>query len=57
MASVDRPFREIRGVYDADTITVYQAYGPQIAVPAAASGRFPSAFKRERMRCPVPSGQ
>jgi len=55
MVSVDRPFREIRGVYDADTITVYQAYGPQIAVPAAASGRFPGAFKRERMTWIKPS--
>ncbi|MEV4127585.1 DUF4291 domain-containing protein [Nocardia sp. NPDC049707] len=52
---MDRPFREIRGVYDADTITVYQAYGPQIAVPAAASGRFQAAFKRERMTWIKPS--
>jgi len=55
MVSVDRPFREIRGRYDADSITVYQAYGPQIAVPAAATGRFPSAFKRERMTWIKPS--
>ena len=31
------------------TITVYQAYGPQIGCAAGESGRFPAAFKRDRM--------
>lgn len=49
------PYREIRGRYDAGTITVYQAYGPQIARPALAAGRFVAPFKRERMTWIKPS--
>jgi len=49
------PLRQIRAAYDADTITVYQAYGPAIGLPAAADGRFGDAFKRDRMTWIKPS--
>ena len=41
--------RQIRVVHDRDTVTVYQAYSPEIAVPAAANGRFVPPFERKRM--------
>ncbi|GAB3932557.1 hypothetical protein GCM10027614_01960 [Micromonospora vulcania] len=47
--------RQIRGVYTAETITVYQAYPPHIALPALAGGRFVAPFKRERMTWIKPS--
>lgn len=50
-----RPFRQIRALYDANTVTVYQAYRAEIAVPAARDGRFPAAFKRARMTWIKPS--
>ncbi|WP_420718975.1 DUF4291 family protein [Streptomyces sp. NRRL S-646] len=31
------------------TITVYQAYAPEIGGPAVRKGRFPAAWKRDRM--------
>jgi Domain of unknown function (DUF4291) len=49
------PRRQIRASYDDSAITVYQAYSPSIAGPAAASGRFGGAFKRERMTWIKPS--
>ncbi|MEV6690689.1 DUF4291 domain-containing protein [Micromonospora sp. NPDC051196] len=49
------PARQIRARYSADTITVYQAYSPQIALPAVAAGRFVAPFKRERMTWIKPS--
>ncbi|MFF0721749.1 DUF4291 domain-containing protein [Micromonospora sp. NPDC003816] len=49
------PLRQIRARYSADTITVYQAYSPQIAEPAVAAGRFVAPFKRERMTWIKPS--
>jgi hypothetical protein len=50
-----RPLRQIRALYDESTITVYQAYSPSIALPAAAEGRFGAGFKRERMTWIKPS--
>lgn len=47
--------REIRAVYGDRTITVYQAYAPEIAEPALAAGRFVAPFKRERMTWIKPS--
>ncbi|MGI5239032.1 DUF4291 domain-containing protein [Dactylosporangium sp. CA-139066] len=47
--------REIRAVYSADTITVYQAYNASIALPAVAAGRFTAAFSRDRMTWIKPS--
>lgn len=49
------PRRQIRAAYDDESITVYQAYGPAIAVPAVKHGRFTEAFKRERMTWIKPS--
>ena len=36
-------------------MTVYQAYGPEIATPAVAAGRFVAPFKRDRMTWIKPS--
>lgn len=49
------PMRQIRARYSADTITVYQAYSPQIAEPALAAGRFVPPFARHRMTWIKPS--
>ncbi|MET8122612.1 DUF4291 domain-containing protein [Micromonospora sp. NPDC005291] len=49
------PARQIRARYSADTITVYQAYPPQIALPAVAAGRLVAPFKRDRMTWIKPS--
>src|SRR5215472_16890782 len=45
----------VRAAYTADTITVYQAYGPQIAEPAVAAGTFVPPFSRDRMTWIKPS--
>ncbi|MFI7679970.1 DUF4291 domain-containing protein [Actinophytocola sp. NPDC049390] len=47
--------RQIRASYTPDTITVYQAYPPEIARPSLAAGRFVPPFKRERMTWIKPS--
>ncbi|MET8306640.1 DUF4291 domain-containing protein [Micromonospora sp. NPDC005173] len=49
------PARQIRARYSADTVTVYQAYPPQVALPAVAAGRFVAPFKRDRMTWIKPS--
>ncbi|MFB9239989.1 DUF4291 domain-containing protein [Plantactinospora siamensis] len=49
------PARQVRARYSADTITVYQAYPPHIALPAVAAGRFVAPFKRDRMTWIKPS--
>jgi hypothetical protein len=49
------PARQIRARYSAESITVYQAYAPEIAEPAVASGRFVPPFKRDRMTWIKPS--
>ena len=49
------PFRQVRAEYDADTITVYQAYSPTIADAAVTAGAFVSPFRRERMTWIKPS--
>lgn len=49
------PARQVRAVFDARTITVYQAYSPAIAVPAIAAGRFVPPFKLDRMTWIKPS--
>jgi len=46
---------EIRASYDADTITVYQAYRPAIALAAVEHQKFVSPFKLERMTWIKPS--
>jgi Domain of unknown function (DUF4291) len=52
---VSVPVRQIRAKYSAETITVYQAYPPEIAEPAVAAGRFVPPFKRTRMTWIKPS--
>lgn len=47
--AMEQPQREIRAAYGDSTITVYQAYTPEIGLPAAQEGRFPAAWKRDRM--------
>ncbi|MEU5213945.1 DUF4291 domain-containing protein [Streptomyces sp. NPDC020742] len=49
------PVRRIRASFTERTVTVYQAYAPSLGVPAARDGRFPSAWKRERMTWIKPS--
>ncbi|KHD72439.1 DUF4291 domain-containing protein [Actinoplanes utahensis] len=46
---------QIRAVYDDRTVTVYQAYRPEIADPAVRAGRFVAPFKRDRMTWVKPS--
>ncbi len=50
------PHRQIRAVFDDETITVYQAYPAAIAVPAAADNSFVGTpFKLDRMTWIKPS--
>ncbi|WUT55049.1 DUF4291 domain-containing protein [Streptomyces canus] len=46
---MEEPQRRIRALHTASTITVYQAYAPEIGLPAARDGRFSAAWKRDRM--------
>ena len=47
--------RQIRAVFDDDTITVYQAYKKQIALAAVKHQKFVSPFKVDRMTWIKPS--
>jgi hypothetical protein len=47
--------RAIRALHDADSITVYQAYHPNIALAAVRHQTFVGAFKKERMTWIKPS--
>lgn len=47
--AMEEPQRGIRAVHSESTVTVYQAYAPEIGLPAAREGRFPAAWKRDRM--------
>jgi hypothetical protein len=47
--------KEIRAVYDEETITVYQAYRKEIAEAAVKNQKFVSPFKLERMTWIKPS--
>ncbi|MFI6347873.1 DUF4291 domain-containing protein [Streptomyces sp. NPDC050560] len=49
------PRHQIRAATTADTVTVYQAYSPQIGHPAARDGHFPAHWKRDRMTWIKPS--
>ena len=49
------PERQVRAMFDARTITVYQAYSPTIAEPVVAAGRFVPPFKPDRMTWIKPS--
>lgn len=48
-------YRAVRAKYTADTVTVYQAYSPEIALPALKAGRFVPPFKIGRMTWIKPS--
>ncbi|MFI1103877.1 DUF4291 domain-containing protein [Streptomyces melanogenes] len=52
---MEEPKYQIRAQYTASTITVYQAYRPEIGLPAAREGRFPAVWKRDRMTWIKPS--
>ncbi|MGW5060598.1 DUF4291 domain-containing protein [Streptomyces sp. NPDC004096] len=52
---MEEPQRGIRALHTASTITVYQAYSPEIGMPAVRQGRFPAAWKRDRMTWIKPS--
>ncbi|GAA2412866.1 DUF4291 domain-containing protein [Actinomadura vinacea] len=47
--------RLIRAEFDRDSITVYQAYRPEIGGPAVRQGRFVPPFSRNRMTWIKPS--
>ncbi|MFD4372563.1 DUF4291 domain-containing protein [Streptomyces sp. NPDC058486] len=53
--STTEPARRIRALHTATTVTVYQAYPPEIGLPAARDGRFPKLWKRDRMTWVKPS--
>ncbi|MCD0442343.1 DUF4291 domain-containing protein [Glycomyces sp. A-F 0318] len=55
METPQTPMRQIRARFDADTITVYQAYDPAVAEPALAAQTFVPPFKRGRMTWIKPS--
>ncbi|MFE7591693.1 DUF4291 domain-containing protein [Kitasatospora sp. NPDC057512] len=46
---------QIRALHTDSTVTVYQAYAPEVGLPAARDGRFPAAWKRDRMTWIKPS--
>ncbi|KAL4891212.1 hypothetical protein BDV59DRAFT_182755 [Aspergillus ambiguus] len=48
-------FRVIRAKYSPTTITVYQAYSPEIASAAVKAQKFVSPFRRQRMTWIKPS--
>jgi hypothetical protein len=50
----DEP-RLIRAAYSAHTITIYQAYRPEVADPAVRAGTFVPPFSRDRMTWIKPS--
>ncbi|WP_435604536.1 DUF4291 domain-containing protein [Streptomyces sp. bgisy130] len=54
-ATPAEPQRRIRARYTDTTVTIYQAYSPALGLPAARDGRFPVAWKRERMTWIKPS--
>ncbi|MFI5687002.1 DUF4291 domain-containing protein [Streptomyces sp. NPDC051636] len=55
VAQEPEPRFRIRARHTESTLTVYQAYRPEIGRPAARHGRFPSSWKRGRMTWIKPS--
>ncbi|MFD7642209.1 DUF4291 domain-containing protein [Kitasatospora sp. NPDC059795] len=49
------PKKQIRARYDDGTVTVYQAFRPEIADAAVADGRWPDTFRHDRMTWIKPS--
>ncbi|MFF9068098.1 DUF4291 domain-containing protein [Streptomyces sp. NPDC014891] len=54
-SATDEPMHRVRALHTDRTVTVYQAYPPSIGLPAAREGRFPAAWKRDRMTWIKPS--
>ncbi|WP_406353725.1 DUF4291 domain-containing protein [Streptomyces sp. NBC_01635] len=52
---VTEPKYRIRALHTDSTVTVYQAYPPEIGLPAAEGGRFPPVWQRDRMTWIKPS--
>ncbi|MEV2212886.1 DUF4291 domain-containing protein [Streptomyces sp. NPDC050997] len=52
---MEEPQLMIRADHSESTITVYQAYSPEIGLPAVRDGRFPASWKRDRMTWIKPS--
>ncbi|MFD6248356.1 DUF4291 domain-containing protein [Streptomyces roseolus] len=52
---VTEPKHQIRALQTDATVTVYQAYSPEIGLEAARDGRFPAAWRRDRMTWIKPS--
>ncbi|NUS12759.1 MAG: DUF4291 domain-containing protein [Streptomyces sp.] len=52
---MEEPKYRIRALHTDSTVTVYQAYRPEIGQPAAREGRFPAAWQRDRMTWIKPS--
>ncbi|MEU9264019.1 DUF4291 domain-containing protein [Streptomyces sp. NPDC048251] len=52
---MEQPLHGIRAAHTESTITVYQAYSPEIGLPAVRDGRFPTVWKRDRMTWIKPS--
>ncbi|MFE7637289.1 DUF4291 domain-containing protein [Kitasatospora sp. NPDC057518] len=52
---MSEPKHRIRALHTDSTVTVYQAYTPEIGLPTARDGRFPAAWKRDRMTWIKPS--
>ncbi|MFJ2785062.1 MULTISPECIES: DUF4291 domain-containing protein [unclassified Streptomyces] len=52
---MEEPKYRVRALHTERTVTVYQAYRPGIGLPAAREGRFPDAWKRDRMTWIKPS--
>ncbi|KAK1177566.1 DUF4291 domain-containing protein [Streptomyces sp. NBS 14/10] len=52
---MQEPRHQIRALHTESTVTVYQAYAPRLGLPAARDGRFPVAWKRDRMTWIKPS--
>ena len=49
------PTFRVRAQHTESSVTVYQAYRPEIGRPAAVSGRFPPSWSRDRMTWIKPS--
>ncbi|MEU1983185.1 DUF4291 domain-containing protein [Nocardia sp. NPDC019395] len=52
---MEEPQHRIRALHTASTVTVYQAYSSAIGRAAVRDGRFPAAWKRDRMTWIKPS--
>ena len=52
---MSNPLRQVRATFSEQTIRVYQAYSPEIAMGAVRAQTFVAPFKRERMTWIKPS--